>query len=316
MARPLTAFHGFYGQKALVGRLRRSVRGSLALCRPVPSMVLYGPSGVGKTRLVAALGKEAGTTVRTVFAARALRPASLADHLLDLGPNAFLLLDEAHALAPDAQEMLLLALDGGKVPVFVKGRPDGAHTRPVRPFTLVLATNQPGRLAPALRRRLRPYQFLPYGVRELTRVTELIAQDQGLTVTGQAARRLAEVAHGLPAHVGRRLDELRIRWPEEADFTQAHVERLLKAEGIDRHGLTPGHRAYLRALAETPGQVLSVRQLAARVGTDPTYLLDDLELPLVFAGFVHCPDAGRRRLTPRGAAALFPSDLPAREGVV
>jgi Holliday junction DNA helicase RuvB len=265
---------------------------------PLPPLLLLGPSGVGKTRFVDALAAEGGVDRHILFAARSVKVADVVSALIAVKPFELLFIDEAHSLAEDEQQVLYRAIDCREVPV-VNGRwVDRSSFRPVEPFALALATNQPGRLLPPLRRRTQELVFLPYTVPELTWVGRRLAENLGVEISAQAARKLAETAHGTPARVCRRLETLRSYWPERLRFSQEHVERVLTREGIDDAGLSPHQRHYLRCLAESGEE--SLRRLALRLGVDPRYVADEVEADLIFAGYVAAGDGYRRALTLAG----------------
>jgi holliday junction DNA helicase RuvB len=298
MGRPLSPFHGFYGQFAMVSHVRRLVRGARLRGEPLPPLLLLGPSGVGKTRFVDALAADGGVARHILFAGRSVKVADAVSAITALKPFDLLFIDEAHSLAEDEQQVLFRAIDCREVPAVNGRQVDRSKFEPVNPFGLVLATNQPGRLVPALRRRTLELVFLPYTVTELAWVGRRLAETLGVELSAQAARRLAETAHGTPARVRRRLETLRSYWPERLRFTQEHVERVLAREGIDDAGLTAHQRHYLRCLAESGEETL--RRLALRLGVDPRYVADEVEADLIFAGYVAAGDGPRRALTPAG----------------
>jgi Holliday junction DNA helicase RuvB len=253
---------------------------------------------VGKTRFADSLAMEVGIGRKTLFAARAVRVVDVVASFTALQPFEILFVDEAHSLGEDEQQVLYRALDEREIPVVVGRRVDRAAFRKVEPFSLVLATNQPGRLLPALRRRVEPLVFLPYSVPELAWIGRRLAEGMGVELSAQAARRLAEVAHGAPARIRRRLETLRTYWPKRIQFGQEHVERVLGREGVDARGLNPHQRHYLQLLATAGGQ--TIRRLAIALGVDHRYVADEVEPDLVFAGYVNAGDGPGRTLTAAG----------------
>jgi Holliday junction DNA helicase RuvB len=298
MGRKLLDFHGFFGQPTLVSHVRRLVHGARRRGEPLPPLLLLGPSGVGKTRFVEALAVEGGVGRHILFARRSVKVADLITAITAIKPFDLLFIDEAHSLAEDEQQVLFRAIDCREVPVLNGRRVDHSRVEPVNPFGLVLATNQPGRLVAALRRRTQELVFQFYAVPELAWVGRRLAEYLGVELSAQAARRLAETAHGTPARVRRRLESLRNYWPARVHFRQEHVERVLAHEGIDEDGLSPHQRHYLCHLAESGAETL--RRLALRLGVDPRYLADEVESDLVFEGYVAASDGPRRVLTPAG----------------
>src|SRR5262249_53546091 len=139
---------------------------------------------------------------------------------------------------------------------------------------------------------------VPYGVRELARIGLRLAEDLGIKISPQAARKLAEVACGTTARVLRRLETLRLYWPRCVRFSQERVERLLADEGADESGLTKQQRLCLDCLAESGGQTL--RRLALRLGVDARYVAEEVEVDLIFGGYVAAGDGPGQELTAAG----------------
>jgi Holliday junction DNA helicase RuvB len=304
VARQPQTFNDFVGQRKVVRYVERLIRGAREHGSPCPSLLLAGRSGCGKTALARAVAREYGSTFHPLLAGEDLRPFEICTTLAGLRHGDVLLLDEAHALKRDAQQVLYLALDEQKVPARSAGRLDRGRHESIAAFTLVLATNEPGRLKPALRRRLTAIEFAPYSLRELVAVGKKAAAEEGIDITTQAARRLAEAAQGSPGRMHQRLAGLRLFWPDAGRFTQQHVDRLLRQEGIDARGLTRNQRLYLRTLAASPGGTCPLKGLATRLGCDSGYLQDEVEPYLIDRLWIEVASGAGRRITDAGRAVI------------
>jgi Holliday junction DNA helicase RuvB len=300
MARPPKTFAEFIGQRRVVEYLARLIKGSKAQRIPCPSILLIGPSGCGKTVLAKALATEYGAQLHSVFAGNDVQAIDLCLLLRDVNHGDMVFVDEAHALQRDAQQIFLLALDESGIPRIVDRQLDRHARTSIAPFTLILATNEPGCVKPALRGRLRSIEFAPYSPRELTAIAKKAADDDKLEVTPQAARILAAAAQGSPRKIHRRLQDLKLFWSHAKRFRQRHVEDLLRHEGIDHHGLTPNQRQYLKLLSATPGSALSLQSLATTLGCGPKYVQEEIEVFLVAKGYVQVASGAGRKLTAEG----------------
>jgi Holliday junction resolvasome RuvABC ATP-dependent DNA helicase subunit len=203
-------------------------------------------------------------------------------------------------LSHDAQQVLYGALDRARVPLLQEGRLDASHLGSIAEFTLILATNEPGRITRGLRTRVTRIEFDRYTLPELKAIAERIAALEGIELTAQATRWLAEVAQSLPRSMARRLDHLRLFWPHVTRFTQDHIEELLAYEGIDGRGFSPHQRLYLRTLAESPRWICSLERLSVKLGCDTATIRQEIEPYLIDQGLVD-PHSGRgRTLTEAG----------------
>ena len=147
--RERTDFGGFVGQHRVVGALRDVVRHSLEARSPAPHLLLCGPKGYGKTHLGKAIAREYGTNTKHIFVSKKLKRDKLVEHLSDLRHADFLLLDEAHNLSAECEDLLLNA-----VREFIVRDTQGEKDIEIAKFTVVLCSNRPGQIAKPLRNRM------------------------------------------------------------------------------------------------------------------------------------------------------------------
>jgi Holliday junction resolvasome RuvABC ATP-dependent DNA helicase subunit len=303
MGHAIRTFNDFVGQGRVVRHLSRLIAGAKQLGRPCPSLLLIAPAGHGKTSLAGAVAQEYGTELHLLFAGEDVRVADLSGHLLSLKHADVVFIDEAHSLSPDAQQALHTALDEEKVL-----RPEGKHLDrtqlvSIAAFTLIVATNYPGRIRTALRNRLTPISLDPYSLPELKAIAKRMARKEGITLTPQAARLLAEMAQGSPRIIGRLVEALRLMDPEGHKFTQDQIRELLGSEGVDQQGLWPHQRYYLGTLAASPSGASTLERLAVTLGCDGTYIRQAVEPFLLDRGLVEIRSGYRRQITHKGREA-------------
>lgn len=296
MSRRPKTFNDFIGQRRVIGLLARLIAGARELGRPCPPLRLTAPAGHGKTALGHAIAEEYGSEFLPLLAGTDTRAADVCDLLLTGQHGDVVLIDEAHTLRLDAQQILFAALDEEKIPAVTdKGRLKRSELRSIASLTIVLATNQPGHLKAALRSRLTPIEFDPYAIHELKMIAERVAEGEGLEITPQAARRLAEVAQGSPRIISRRVKALRLFGPGTEKFGLDQVTEVLTSEGVDARGLWPSQRLYLQTLDSSPRGVCSLERLAIKLGCDPVIIRHEVEPFLIERGWVE-PWSGRGRM--------------------
>jgi Holliday junction DNA helicase RuvB len=313
--RPPPRFGDFVGQGKTVSFLRRQLDGALARGEAFPHTLFIGPSGTGKTLLARSLATEFGS--RLVEAMGYEDRNSLIKKMLLLNVGDFLFIDEAHRLGPLQQELFYLAIDLGSVPnapgqrEATDGGGDGRVT--LKPWTLVLATDQPGSLLDALRKRMIIEIALPYySAAEMKEIVENVAMQLSLLVSPQAARKIAEIANGLPRRAKQLLQNLRLFHPhaEKGQVGQKELQEFLTAAGYDARGLTTLEQRYMELIPPSGGA--SLESLALTLGVDTNYVRREIEAPLVRRALVRITPLGRQ-LTERGRGLLQSNEVGTRQ---
>lgn len=310
MPRPIQTFRGFVGRKEIVDLLKRQIAGALARRQTFPHSEFVGPSGVGKTLLAQAMAAEFGANL--IMTTGYISRAELADRLIALKIGDFIFVDEAHAMKAPEQELLLGAIDDLSVPVIkgstlVKGsavasvpQEEVAKTVEIKPFTLFLATDQPGALRNALQERMRLKISLGYyTIAELREIVDRMATIEDILISPQAARLIAQVSAGLPRRAKHHLQNLRTHFSnsEQVQVSLQQVREFLRDFKIDDKGLGPHEHQYLAYLKRVGAA--SLESLAICLGLDCSYVRHQIE-PLLLRECLVKIVPGGRKLTPAG----------------
>jgi holliday junction DNA helicase RuvB len=300
MRRP-PVFCDFIGQKEAVDRLRRLGDGAQARKEAYPHCLLWGPSGLGKTLLARSLAKAYGSGFLETRGQ--LSREELIAKFTTVRPHDFIFIDESHLLKGTAQDLLLEIIDN--LPT-TPPKSKAADTRseegpperiPVPPCTIVLATDQPGALCNALRKRMAEQVPLRlYRVAELKEIAENIAKNIDILISPQAGRHLAIVAHGLPRTVRHYLQGIRLMFPESEtnQITLRDVKEFLSERGVDAHGLGPEDRNYLMYLHAVGSASFESLAIHLGLGRDTQFVRQEIELKLFHLKLVKIGTAGRQ----------------------
>ena len=301
MGRAAPKFNDFIGQRIIVGRLRRLLAGAQQLKEPFPHSVFVGPSGLGKTMLAKALAAEYGSECCIRYGD--VTAVSLAGALPQLQFDDFLFIDEAHGLAHDCQELLYRAIDDHVVPIFDNEKlvnVSSEKTKAVQRFTIILGTDQPGKLQRAMRRRIaHEVQLDFYPSDELTEIVEQICSELNILISPQAAKLVAIISRGVPGTAMEHVRRIRMWHPhaERTQLSKSDIDRYCADNEIDEMGLTSRDYKYLQFLATV--NVASLGSLALILGTDEAEVRRFIEPFLVRLGLVEIARSGRR-LTEQG----------------
>jgi Holliday junction DNA helicase RuvB len=310
MGRPIPSFHGFVGQRDIVRSLHEHCRGAAAKGEPLPHIRLDGPSGSGKTRLAKAVAQEMGTSCHDFYSSKQSKKWQLAESLSQIKKADIVFIDEIHALPQESQEALYPAIDRLEVPEVDADKHCVVENkwRRIPPFTLIAATDQPGKLQKALRQRLvLRYTLTDYTESELRQIVFNYAAEHNMLLKPQAATRLAQAARGIPRRARHLLESLRTVMSDlNVEITKVHVDRHLKSLGIDSDNLTPTDLRYLSILQKGGGR-MSLASLALQLGLDADTVYQETETYLQRKGLMnigcggrHLTDAGRKIVEERG----------------
>ena len=299
MPRPVPSFGKFVGHKPKVDYLRRQADGAKERGEPCAPVLFIGPSGVGKTLLGRALATHFGSNM--ILANGQESAHDLLAKLGQLRSGDFFFVDEAQNLSAKAQDLLLCVIDGEPLPPCddphrsaATGSHAAANPMAIVRCTVVLATDRPGKLVNALQKRMEiKIRLGSYSLREMREIVSRQAKDMNLLISAQARNRIAKVAGGLPRSSQHLLNNLRRHFVavEHQEISLPQVRQFLKAAGIDRNGLGQWERRYLRHLARV-GKA-SLESLALRLGTDPDYVLRQVEPPLMRLCLISVGSSGR-----------------------
>ena len=314
MARAPKRFHDFIGQSRVIAELQGLINGSVCQGRPVPHLLILGKAGWGKSSLVEAVERESGATRLVVNCSKTTKPWEVEGQLTLLEHGDILHLEEGHLLGQP--ETLFMALDEGRIPGSKRGVWDAAWaaqwgtqgTRQgtqtpkftnVAPFTLIVTTNEPGKLKPALRSRLHTVELDRYSAAELKAIVVQAAKAEELELTGQAAGLVGQTSLGCPRVAQQRVERLRITTLDRNRVEVGDVRKLLAIEGVDEIGLRPNHRMYLEALANARDRKMSLETLVAKLGLDAAYIKVQVEEALLDLELVVI-NSRHRIITPEG----------------
>lgn len=278
--------------------------------RPLPHMLLSGRPGCGKTTTAKALAELGGAKFVEV-SAEGLKTAEdiqrIFENLPDdgYGPSgeiigeikpAIIFVDEAHRLTLKSEEMLGISMENW-THTFSEGRGKKKQvlTTWVPQFTLVCATTKEGSFSKPFRDRFKlVYIFNEYDLEESIEIVKKHASKKGISLTDNAAVRIAQRGRGTPRtmvrFLERMVDAMLVLGQDE--LTVEIVEAQFQLMGIDPEGLTRTDIAILKKLNDSELPV-GLESLALLTNQDQETIREVNEPYLLTTGLMERGKQGR-----------------------
>ena len=292
----------YIGQKHLVGPgavLRKMIDSGR-----IPSFILWGPPGVGKTTLAQIIAHRLETPFYTLSAVTSgvkdvrevIERARSGRFFSQASPILFI--DEIHRLNRQVEEVLYPAMEDYAIDIMI-GK--GASARSIRldlpKFTLVGATTRAGMLTAPLRDRFGVVTRMEYyTVEELKMIILRSAKVLEVGIDENGAYAMARRSRGTPRLANRLLKRVR-------DFAQVKYDGYITEEvadyaldllDVDKEGLDQTDRGILLAMiGKFGGGPVGLETLAASIGEDPGTIEDVYEPYLLKNGFIQRTPRGR-----------------------
>ncbi len=224
------------------------IEGSKALKQPIPSYIIGGPAGTGKSTIATIISGMTGGSVVKYIGSDLKNGESVYDIASVAKDNDVVYIEEAHTIGKSAQVILLEWIENFQL---LGG---GAAGMSAPKTCFVLPTTNVGKLSKPLRERCRiistSYYTVPSLERILLKAGEKCGIDLGTDV--EALSLLAKSSRGTPRKaVLHRLDLLRkVMAVYNLPYSLETVIKTLQINNINEWGLESGDIKYLEVIYE------------------------------------------------------------------
>src|SRR5438094_8702150 len=188
------------GQEKIRDQLSIFIEAARKRKESLDHVLLFGPPGLGKTKLSHIIAHELGVNLRQTSGPVLEKPKDLAALLTNLEKNDVLFIDEIHRLSPVVEEILYPALEDYQIDIMIGEGPAARSIKlDLQPFTLVGATTRAGMLTNPLRDRFGIVARLEfYSPEELARIVHRSAGLLAVPIDEDGASELAKRSRGTP----------------------------------------------------------------------------------------------------------------------
>ena len=261
-------------------------------------VLLYGPSGLGKTTLASIIANELGSNFKTISGPAIEKSGDLAAVLSSIDENDVLFIDEIHRIPRYIEEILYSAMEDFCLDIIVGGEGSSRSIKINIPhFTLVGATTRAGDLSAPLRDRFGIIAKLNYYTdEELFLIAKRTSKVLDTEITDEAAMELAKRSRGTPRIVNRLFKRVR-------DFALVEgngvididiMNKALKRLKVDSVGLDETDYNLIKAIIERfNGGPVGIEAIASSIGEEATTIEDVYEPYLLQMGYLKRTTRGR-----------------------
>ncbi len=288
----------YIGQTELKEVLAIVIAAARSRQEPLDHLLFYGPPGLGKTTVAAALAAEMGSQFYMTTAPALESPRDIAGYLVRLKRGDVLFIDEIHRLPKVTEELLYPAMEDFRLDITIgKGRSARMTSLPLERFTLVGATTRVGALTSPLRDRFGQVQRLRfYEPHELVQIVLRTARLLNTSIDAEGAAEIAQRSRGTPRIANRLFKRVRDYAQVRGDghISQAVAAAALELFHVDPMGLDWTDRKLLTLLVEQfGGGPVGLDTMAAVTGEDPQTIEEVYEPYLLQIGYLQRTARGR-----------------------
>lgn len=295
--RPVT-FKEFIGQEKIKENLKVMIGAAKARKEPMEHVLIYGPSGLGKTTLAHIIATEKNSNIRMTSGAALEKAGDIAAILTNLQDGEVFFIDEVHRLNRLIEEVLYPAMENFKLDIVIGKGPSAKTIQINLPrFTLIAATTRIALLSSPFRSRFGVnYRLDFYNLENIEKIIERSAKILNIQIEKDAQKALAKASRYTPRISNKLLKRSRdlAQFRGEKNINLKIVKETLKMLDIDEIGLEATDLKILETIINKfNGGPVGIKTIAASIAEEEETIEEVFEPYLMQIGFLARTPKGR-----------------------
>lgn len=292
------SFEEYVGQEKVKKNLAILIGAAQKRKETLEHILIYGPSGLGKTTLAYIIAKEMKAGLRITSGAALEKAGDLGSILTGLSEGDFLFIDEVHRLNKAVEETLYPAMENYRLDIVI-GKGNSAKILQIQlpKFTLIAATTRISLLSNPFRSRFGAnYKLDFYRSEEIEKIISRSARLLNIEVEPEALSMIASSSRFTPRTANRLLKRVRdyTQVKSQAIITASLAKESLELLEVDYLGLEAADKKILHLIAaKFNGGPVGLKTIAAVLAEEEETIEDVYEPYLMQIGFLARTSRGR-----------------------